>query len=146
MGQVAPNNFLLNTARDFFNFVTKFFEPINASATHIYHSALELCPESSIVRDLYYHQTSRITHLPRVVIGTPYSWDPTISVSSKDDYEFCTWSPCGQFVAALTGNAVEIRNQLTFELLTTLRPTETTRRSTGPLTYSPDGRSLACGF
>ena len=43
------------------------------------------------------------------------------------------------------GNTVEIRNQLTFELLTTLQPTETAPPLTGPLAYSPDGRSLACG-
>ena len=124
--------------------MTKFFEPINASSTHIYHSALELCPTSSIVRKLYYDRYGRITRLPRVVIGTPDSWDPTISNSSKDDYQFCTWSPYGSFVATLTGNIVEIRNQLTLELITTLQPMETTHLLTGPLAYSPDGRSLAC--
>lgn len=39
---------------------------------------------------------------------------------------------------------MEIRDQLTFELLTTLQPTETVNRPTGPLTYSPDGHSIAC--
>ena len=124
--------------------MTKFFEPISASATHIYHSALELCPISSIVRELYYDRSRRITRLPRVLIGTPESWDPTRSISSKDVYQFCTWSPCGRFIAALTGNTVEIRNQLTLELLTTLQPTESTPLLSGPLAYSPDGRSLAC--
>ena len=42
------------------------------------------------------------------------------------------------------GNTVEIRNQLTFELLTILRSTETAPRLAGPLVYSPDGRFLAC--
>jgi hypothetical protein len=60
---------LLETARDCFHFVTKFFEPINVSAAHIYHSALELSPLSSIVRRLYYHQ--RHTPFPRVLVGTP---------------------------------------------------------------------------
>ena len=78
------------------------------------------------------------------MIGTPDSWDPTISTSGKDDYEFCTWSQCGRFVAALTGNTIEIRNQLTFELIITLKPTEATPLLTGPLSYSPDGRSIAC--
>ena len=79
-----------------------------------------------------------------MVVGTPDSWDPTISISGKDHYDGCTWSPCGRFIAALSGNAVNIRNQLTLELLTTLQPTETTPPLTGPLAYSPDGRSLAC--
>ena len=124
--------------------MTKFFEPISISATHIYHSALELSPKWSIVRQFYYHRASRITRLPRVVVGTPDSWDPSISTSGKHHYQFCTWSPCGRFVAASMGNTVEIRNHLTFELLTTLQSTETTPLLAGPLAYSPDGRSIAC--
>lgn len=78
------------------------------------------------------------------MVGIQNSWDQTISVSGKDDYRLCTWSPCGRFVAALIKNTIDIRNQLTFELITTLQPTETTPIITGPLTYSPDGCSLAC--
>ena len=48
----------------------------------------------------------------------------TISFSGKDTYKCCTWSPCGQFIAALMSNSVEIQNQLTFELLTVLKSTE----------------------
>ena len=125
--------------------MTGFFEPISVSATHVYHSALELCPISSIVRKLYYDRCHGITRLPRVVIGTPHSWDPTISISSKDTYQFCTWSPCGRFVAAQTSKAVEIRNHLTFELIDIFQFTAK-HPSTGPLTYAPDGRSLASGF
>ena len=134
---------LLNIARDGFRFLTKFFEVINVSAAHIYHSALELCPASSIIRKLYYHQ--RITKLPTVVIGTPESWAQSIGVSGKNPYDGpCIWSPCGRFVAAQMRKAVEIRNQLTLEPITTLRPTETIPHITGPLAYSPDGRSIAC--
>jgi len=39
---------------------------------------------------------------------------------------------------------VEIRNQLTLELITILQPPETIPDLTGPLVYSPDGRSIAC--
>lgn len=145
MCQVAKDNQLLDTARDCFYFVTKYFEPINASATHIYHSALELCPTSSIVRKLYYHRCHRVTRLPRVITGTPDSWDQTLSISGKGyEYEFCAWSPCGRFVAARTEEVVEIRNQLTFELLTTLRPTKNAIRLVCPISYSPDGRSIVC--
>ena len=143
MNQVANNNELLDIAKDYFQFVTGFFEVIKVSAPHIHHSALELCPTSSIVRKLYYHQ--RIGHLPKVVIGAPDSWDPTTAISGMDRYSgLCTWSPCGRFFAAHTGKVVEIRDQLTLELITTLQPTETIPRLTGPLTYSPDGRSISC--
>ena len=144
--QDAKDSKLPETARDCFHFVTKFFEPISASATHIYHSALELCPISSIVRRLYYDRCHGITRVPRVVIGTPDSWDPTISFSGKDAYKFCTWSPCGRFVATQTNRTVEIRNQLTFELLAVLQPSKNTLTPTGPLSHSHNGRSLACGF
>jgi len=143
MNQVAEDAQLLDIAEDGFRFVTKFFDVINVSATHIYHSALELCPLSSVIRKLYYHR--RINHLPKVVVGTPDSWDQTIAVSRKDHwYGLCTWSPCGRFVAAQTTETVEIRNQLTLEPITILQRTETVPYLTGPLAYSPDGRSIAC--
>ena len=145
MNQVAKDSQLLDTAQDFFHFVTKFFEPINASATHIYHSALELCPTSSIIRKLYYDKCHGPTRLPRVMIGNPDSWDPTISYSGKEDYQDCTWSPCGRFIAARTETVVEIRNQLTFQLLAFLQSPKNSPKLRWPLIYSPDGRSLACG-
>ena len=128
--------------------MTKFFEPISVSATHIYHSALELCPISSIVRKLYHDRCHGISRFPRVVIGTQELWNTTISFSGKDVYHSCTWSPCGQFVAARTDEGVEIRNQLTFELLTVLSSTKTISLDLPPCppAYSPDGKSLACGF
>ena len=136
----------MGTAQDCLHFTTKFFEPINVSATHIYHSALELCPISSIVRKLYYDRCHGITRFPRVVIGTPDSWDPTISFSCDELYGSCTWSPCGRSIAARRHNVIEIRNPLTFELLTILQSTRDATEYRGPLTYSPDGRSIASGF
>lgn len=98
---------------------------------------------SSIIRKLYYHQCTN--HSPKVIIGTPKSWAQTMVISGKDHYNgLCIWSPCGQFVAAQTRKAVEIRNQLTLELITILQPTETTSHLVGPLAYSPDGCSIAC--
>ena len=123
--------------------MTRFFEVASVSATHIYRSALELAPLSSIVRRLYYHQ--RVTPSPRAVVGTPDSWQPSVAIHNKDfPYTSCTWSPCGQFIAAQTQEVVEIRDPLTFEILSTLQPTKSDPRLTGPLAYSPNGRSLCC--
>ena len=118
INQVSRDKELLNTARDYFHFVTKFFEPIKVSATHVYHSALGLSPFSSIIRRLYYHQ--RDGSSPRVVVGIQDSWDPSLAVSCKHDVRPCTWSPCGRFIAAGNGEDVEIRDPLSFELLSTL--------------------------
>ena len=54
------------------------------------------------------------------------------------------WSPCSQFVATQAQGAVEIKDPLTFELLSTLQPTEPIPQFKGPLAYSPDGCFLAC--
>ena len=144
MNQVAKDVQLLDTAQDCLHFVTGFFEPINVSATHIYHSALELCPSLSIVRRLYYDQCHGIARFPRVVIGTPDSRDPAVSLSGKDKYNACVWSPCGRFIAAQTEERIEIRNQLTLELLAVLLYPELSLTYWSYLAYSPDGRSLAC--
>ena len=132
----------MDTARDFFHFVTKFFEPIQASATHIYHSALELCPISSIVRKLYYDRCDRITQCPRVVVGTPDRWDPTRSFFCKGNGKSCAWSPCGQFIAARTREMVEIRNHLTLEILTILQSPSDAHPLIGSPAYSPTGGPL----
>ena len=79
-----------------------------------------------------------------MVAGAPDSWDQSISISSGQvsHYTNSTWSPCGQFVAALTKGAVEIRDPLSSELLSTLTKSDT--QLICGLAYSPDGRSLAC--
>lgn len=139
--QVPRNEELLIVARDCYNFVTKFFELINISATHIYHSALELSPLSSIVRKLYYHKRS--APFPRIVAGTPDSWDERITISGRTgSYTSCTWSPCGQFVALQSNMAIEIRDPPTLELLSTLTVPGVDLYECQPA-YSPDGHFLA---
>jgi WD40 repeat protein len=143
LNQVTKDNQLLDTARDYFQFATNFFEVIDVSATHVYHSALELSPLSSIVRKLYYSQ--RPHPLPRVLIGIPDMWDPgAASVSTKHSYYLSsTWSPCGQFVAVVAEEIVEIWDAPTLELLSTFQSIKPATRFKRGLAYSPDGRSLA---
>jgi len=142
LGQVAKDHQLLYTARDYFQFATNFFEVIDVSATHVYHSALELSPLSSVVRKLYH--SHRPHPLPRMVIGVPASWDPRTAVSAKHSYYLSfTWSPRGQFVAVVAEEAVEIWDALTLKLLFTLQPPKVTTRFKRGLAYSPDGHSLA---
>jgi len=145
---VTKDKQLLNTAGDYFQFVTKFFEVIKLSAPHIYHSALELSPQSSIVREQYYFKFFQ-DHKPRVISGVPSSWKPGIINGSYGSY---TWSPCGQFFAAQTPTSVEIRDTLTLDKHSTLQPTkpipgemEPIGHSLNALAYSPNGHSLA-GF
>ena len=124
--------------------MTRFFEVASVSATHIYRSALELSPPSSIVRRLYPRQHN--TSSPRIAIGVPSSWSQSVPIPNKDrPYGSCAWSPCGRFIAAQTQNIVEVRDPLTSELVSSFRHINHTPRLVGPLAYSSDGRSLCCG-
>ncbi|KAF8340814.1 hypothetical protein F5887DRAFT_978796 [Amanita rubescens] len=136
--KVSGNGELLEIARDYFHFVTRFFEPINVSAAHIYHSALELSPLSSIVRRQYYDQ--RHAPLPRVAVGIQESWDDKIAVSSANGPY--TWSPDGRFIAIENKGVVEIHDSLGFELLSTLKLTNPLK-NVALLAYSTDGLSIA---
>ena len=141
INQVSGDEELLDTARDYFCFVTRFFELISVSATHIYHSALTLSPLSSIVRRTHYDQQH--TPLPRVIVGTQKSWEQKITTHAKEDYSTHTWSPCGQFIAAWNEGGVRIHDSLTLELLSTLKSTESTPWYGYLLAYSTDGTSIA---
>ena len=139
---MAKDHQLLLTARDCFQFVANFSEVISVSATHIYHSALELSPLTSIVRKLYYHQQRYPS--PRVVIGIEDSWEPTRAIPSNNThYLSSTWSPCGQFIAVMVSEAVEIRDALTLKPISTPQSTKATTVFRSGLAYSPDGYSLA---
>lgn len=149
--QVAADQELLNMARDYFHFVTKFFEVIKVSAPHIYHSALELSPQSSIIRE-YYHLFSQGSG-QSVVCGLPGSWDQPTAING--DYETFTWSPCGQSFSARTPTSVEVWDAITLEKLSNLSLTECQVATeewdqdyhpSGILAYSPDGHSLAGCF
>jgi len=137
--QVSGDDQLVDTARDCFYFVTKFFEPINVSATHIYHSALELSPLSSIIRKLHYHR--RLARFPKVEIGIQDSWDPFIAIPTYRSRE--CWSPCGQSIAIQTEDGVKIRDAQTFEVVSTFQFASPSTLQFPP-SYSPDGRFLAC--
>ncbi|KAF9642781.1 hypothetical protein BDM02DRAFT_3124172 [Thelephora ganbajun] len=140
--EVSRDDELLDTARDYSHFVATFFEPISVSATHIYHSALELSPLSSVVWGRYCCQ--RHISFPRVTVGTEESWEESIIIPSKGNHFSHTWSPCGRFIATQSRKAVEIRDPLSLELLSTLKLTKPIPRGDKSLLcYSTDGRSIA---
>ncbi|KAF9789341.1 hypothetical protein BJ322DRAFT_1018021 [Thelephora terrestris] len=143
--KVAKDNHLLKTARDYSQFITNFFEVINASATHIYHSALELSPLSSIIRKNYYYKQQH--NSPRVVVGVEDAWEPTSATSTKNSYYISfTWSPSGYLLAVVAKEGVEIWDALTLKLLSTLHSSKATAEFRCGLAYSPDGHSLATCF
>ncbi|KAF9644494.1 YVTN repeat-like/Quino protein amine dehydrogenase [Thelephora ganbajun] len=120
-------------ANDCFRFVTGFFEVIEESAPHIYHSALPVSPQTSMVRKLYECHANPLT---RIVHGLPVSWDPAI-VTMEYSLETAAWSPCGRFIAISKGGSrTEIVDAATLKQLTVL---ESPRGQTSKLFSPPDG-------
>ena len=146
----ADVNPLLDTAGDYLRFVTEFFEVISQSGTHIYHSAIQLAPRSSIVRKLY----NQHIHSPmlKIVTGVPDLWDScTASIGATTGVDHACWSPCGQFIAIRLGriplDSVEVRDSNTLEVISILHPPrDCSRGCPKSLAFSSDGCLLACGY
>ena len=139
-------NTLLDTTADCLRFVTEFFEVISQSGPHIYHSALQLAPQSSIVRKLYSQQV--YSPPARVITGIPSSWDLcTASASIKGGASHATWSPCGQFIAVPFGSIIQVQDSNTLERVSVLEP-PAHLSDFWPrfLAFSPDGYLLACSY
>jgi WD40 repeat protein len=131
----------LDLVYDCFQFVTGFFKVIHTSAPHIYHSALHLSPQTSIIHQLYQLCARPLT---RIVHGLPTSWDPSIMVNW--DINSCiTWSPCSKFIAvdSYVRNGpevtIEILDGATLQRLSILRLPQ---RDFVEQIFSPDSRLL----
>ena len=112
-----------------------FFEVINISAPHIYHSALLLSQKLSTVSSLYkqYGHPS-----VKVVQGLLTSWDHTIAtMHSNNPIITAAWSPCGNFIAfsQLDSVKIEVVDATTLGRVKTFTsPSENTQW----LSFSPD--------
>ena len=139
---------LPDTALDFLRFVTGFFDVIQQSGPHIYHSALLLTPQSSVIRNLYSHQIH--PQASKVVCGIPTSWDScTASAGAEHKVLDAAWSPCGRFIAASLRGEIQIHDSNTLERLSVFYPPlEFDLPSFEFLAFSLDGRLLAyvCGI
>ena len=131
--QASPT---LDLARDYSRFVIAFFELISASAPHIYISALPLSPRASIVHKMYKQYACSSA---RVVHGSQILWDPVVATVYEEDFAGrAEWSPCGRFIAVPKLEAVEIRDAITLNLLSTFECPPNPQ--TLALRFSPDGR------
>ncbi|KAF9643639.1 hypothetical protein BDM02DRAFT_3123137 [Thelephora ganbajun] len=138
--EVSP---IRELAKDCSRFATEFLGVIDESAPHIYHSALPVSPQTSMVRKLYERHANPLT---RVVHGLPASWDPAV-VTMKYSFESAAWSPCGRFIAisndgsraANDESRTDIVDAATLKRLTTLESGQTHK-----LVFSPDARQLVC--
>ena len=124
--------------------MTSYFEIIKASAPHIYHSALILAPQESIVQKLYESYTHPFV---RLVHGTPVSWDlNTVATTRPSEIILAVWSPCSRFVAiTFYGIAtVGVLDSVTFQQLQTLNPPQDVPNEYNALIFSLDSQILTC--
>jgi len=137
---------LLKISGDCLRFVTEFFEVISQSGPHIYHSALQLSPQSSFVRKSYGQYVS--SPALRVVTGIPASWDScTASAGAATKVHRAVWSPCGQLVAAGSVGRIDVRDPITLEIVSILKPSnDLIEYVPESLDFSPDGRLFACSY
>ena len=135
---------VLNIATDCLRFVTEFFEVISQSGPHIYHSALQLAPQSSIIRKLYSKQI--YSPVTRVVTGIPESWDSCTASAIVETGEYhAVWSPCGKFIAVTSASGIAVWDSNTLERLFVLR-LPGTGYAAKSLGFSPDSCLLACSY
>ena len=118
-----------------------FFDVISLSAPHIYHSALPLSPQTSIICKLYKQYTRP---LARVVRGLPSSWDPTVTTYFNEVVPFkAIWSPCNRFIAAVGCGSIVILDAATLSLLDTFEiPSQYHENGPWRPSLSPDSHLL----
>jgi len=139
-------NPIFKTAVDFLRFVTMFFELISKSGPHIYHSALQLTSPSSMIRELYAHQSYSATKVVNGIAALKDSCMASVKVIGSG-----VWSPCGRFIATYMQpsrvSTIEVRDPNTLEVVSTLKPpADCSKYRHLSVSFSPGGRLLACGY
>ena len=134
--QASPT---LNLVRDYVRFIIAFFEVINGSAPHIYHSALLLCPQTSITYEMH---KQHVRPLARVVQGMPDSWEPVVATANFDNrVKDAVWSPCNRFIAIATSKVAEVLDAVTLSRLS-IFDCSSYASNDKLLGFSPDSRCL----
>ena len=138
--QASPTLDLVN---DYSRFVIGSFEVISTSAPHIYHSALPLSPQTSIVHKLYQQYTRPLASIVR---GSQISWGPIVAATKQHaPITSVAWSPCSRLIAVGHSNpgAIEILDAVTLERLNTFHTPSWLRLSSiQRLGFSLDNRLL----
>ena len=128
----------LNLVEDYVRFILAFFEIINISAPHIFHSALPLSPRTSITHKMY---KTHASPLVRVVQGMPDSWEQVVATANFHNRLYdAVWSPCNRFIAVATCRSLELLDAVTLGRLFVFEVPYTALDQ--QLGFSPDSRFL----
>jgi WD40 repeat protein len=123
---------------DCYRFVLGFFDVIEESAMHIYHSALPWSPTSSLIRKLY---QKHITTEVKLVNAIDAHWNSYIrTIPVRNSINQIVFSHGGSALAVVSRNHVEI-----FETATGLATFELDERVIS-VAFTPDNDMLVGGF
>jgi WD40 repeat protein len=138
-----PSLGLLNLIDDCERFVLGFFDVIEESAVHIYHSALLWSPTSSLTRQLY---SGQMTTEVKLVNAVDAQWNVCIRTISIPNYSLAvTFSHSGSALAVISAEE-ELK---IFETVTGVTISEIDNDhafGVRSFTFSPDECMLVCGF
>jgi len=133
---------LLDMIQDSERFILRFFYPIEASSSHLYHSALPWSPISSLVRTLYQDQISTEAKMSNAIDD---SWDASIrTIQTLNTVVHIAFSHKDDSIAVSEIGSVEIFETLTGHHRATLTSPEIAGMLWS-LTFSPDDTLLASG-
>jgi len=121
------------------HFLLEYFDPIHDSPSHIYHSALPLCPTSSWLHETY---SAELSQEVKVVWGLPAEWGTCSHTVSFNPEPFC--HACWKDIVAvgLRSGDISTLNSTTGVRTAVLSGHTDTVRS---LTFTSDGALLVSG-
>ena len=136
-----PTSDLASVANDYLRFTMHFFQLIQQSAQHIYHSALPLSPNPSIFPSMSLPGQTRISKF----YGRPDNWGSVVrTITSISGDLTCTTTigrgSTAKIAAACNDGTVRIYDSVTGVLRLSLRPEFPILEMTGV----PDGSLLVC--
>ena len=135
----VPTSHLDSLARDCLRFSMHFFQPIQQSAQHIYHSALPLSPKSSMFSSMSLPEQTGIMEF----YGRPDDWGSVVRSIARTPGRFTSVTVIGRrsaakIAAACDDGTVGIYDSITGVLRLSLYPPSPIQTITG----SPDGSIL----
>jgi hypothetical protein len=127
----SPSSSLLNFIDDCERFVLQFFDPIELSAMHIYHSALPWSPASSLIRQQYQRQ---MTTEVKLLNAIDRDWDPYIKAIPIDKTAIAmTFSHNDSALAFVSKEYIKI-----YEITTGVATFEVDQSAATSVDFSPD--------
>jgi len=131
---------LFDLTTDCLRFALHFFRPIQMSAQHIYHTALPLSPEASVLRLRFFDNHSsweaHLTTWQASSSSIPTTWGPILRTIKTDSGIFTRVSVAGHRITAVCqDNTVNVYDAVTGVLRLSLNPPQQVTKVEG----SPDG-------